>query len=295
MKPAPFTLVRARTVDECLAALAAPDTTMVKVIAGGQSLMPLLALRMSMPDTLVDVSLLGELKAIVQGTNFVELGARVRHCELLEKPVAQLFPALAMAAGHIGHIAIRNRGTLGGSLCHADPAAELPAIMVLHDAEMICSSQAAGVRVVPASEFFLGPYTTALRDDELLLRVRLPKPVPNTTYGFVEFSPRHGDYARAGAACSVGIGPDRRIAHVRAVLFAVGSSPVDISADLAPAAGQNPGAPEWSELIERVMAGLPTASDRETASRYRLAKVALRRALRQARPTQVPHWIDEAQ
>lgn len=278
MKPAPLTLLRPRDLAGCLAALDSAGDSVVKVIAGGQSLMPLLALRMSTPDVLVDVGRVRELTAVSVRRDVVELGARIRHRDLVVgRGLGPLPAVLATAAGHIGHEAIRNRGTLGGSLAHADPAAELPAAMVLLDAQIVCRS-AGATRVVPAREFFLGPYMTALRDDELLTAVRIPREAIGTRYGFAEFSPRHGDYARAGALCSLRTGPGGTVRSVRAVLFAVGSRPVDVSAALAPALECRPGEARWSGLAEAAVAD-QCAGDR---GRRRLAAVMLRRALNQA-------------
>ncbi|MCI2422242.1 FAD binding domain-containing protein [Saccharopolyspora sp. K220] len=283
MKPAPVTLVRPRGVAECLAALDPADGSVVKVIAGGQSLMPMLALRMSTPDRLVDVGRVAELTAVVPGERVVELGARIRHRQLVDGAAGPAPAILGMAARHIGHDAIRNRGTLGGSLAHADPAAELPAVMVLLDAEIVCRSLAAGTRTIPARAFFLGPYLTAMRDDELLTAVRVPRADVGTRYGFVEFSPRHGDYARAGALCAVHTDPDGTVRRVGAVLFAVGSTPVDVSGALAAAEGHPLLACPWEDLATDAVASLPPpGEDGETAARRRLAAVALRRALQQA-------------
>ena len=280
MKPAPLTLLRPRTVSECLAALDVHDDSTVKVIAGGQSLMPLLALRMSTPDTLVDVGRLAELTTVHIGPGEVVLGARVRHRQLAEDAVGPVPPIVGMAARRIGHDAIRNRGTLGGSLAHADPAAELPAAMVLVRAEIDCRS-VDGTRSIPARDFFLGPYLTAMRDEELLTAVRIPRPAPDTRYGFVEFSPRHGDYARAGALCAVSAGPCGTVRNVEAVLFAIGTTPVDVSAALAGAQGQDVETCPWAELARDAVATLPPAEG-DVAARRRLAVVALGRALRQA-------------
>jgi aerobic carbon-monoxide dehydrogenase medium subunit len=277
VKPAELTLLRPADVTECLDALA--GDAVVKVIAGGQSLMPLLALRMSTPDTLVDIGRVGELAGVARSSRTVELGARVRHRELVDGSVGPLPAVLARAAAHIGHDAIRNRGTLGGSLAHADPAAELPAVMVLLEAEIVCRSRAAGTRTIPAREFFVGPYTTTLRDDELLVVVRVPRPKTGVRYGFVEFSPRHGDYARAGAACAVHV--DGTVRRVDAVLFAVGTTPVDVSAAFAEVPGRAVAECPWDALAAAAVAGLPPG-DQDTAARHRLATVALRRALRQA-------------
>jgi carbon-monoxide dehydrogenase medium subunit len=187
---------------------------------------------------------------------------------------------LGMAARHIGHDAIRNRGTLGGSLAHADPAAELPATMVLVDAQIECRSRN-GTRTVPARGFFTGPYMTVMHEDELLTAVRIPRPGPDVRYGFTEFSPRHGDYARAGAVCAVHA-VDGTVRKASGVLFAIGVTPVDVSDALAAAQGNPLDDVAWDDLARAAVAALPAAEGADATARRRLAAVALTRALRQA-------------
>ncbi|OLF05963.1 hypothetical protein BLA60_33420 [Actinophytocola xinjiangensis] len=273
MKPAPLTLVRPPDVAGCLAALDRHDGTVAKVIAGGQSLMPLLALRMATPDVLVDLGRVSELTEVSVRDDEVELGARVRHRDLAAGTAGPLPAVLGLAAAHIGHDAIRNRGTLGGSLAHADPAAELPAAMVLLDARLVCRS-VGGTRTVAARDFLVGPYLTALREDELLTGVRVPRAAAGTRYGFAEFSPRHGDYARAGALCAVGV-TGGTVRSARAVLFAVGPVPVDLGDALAPAIGRPLDGCPWDELAWAAVAGLPV----EDPARRRLVATVLARAL----------------
>jgi aerobic carbon-monoxide dehydrogenase medium subunit len=280
MKPGPLALRRPTSVEECLDLLVADDD--VKVISGGQSLMPLLALRMANPEVLVDIGRLEELMHVEVGSETVRIGAGVRHRQLTEQPLCSVLPVLAEAAGHIGHTAIRNRGTLGGSLAHADPAAELPAVMVLLGAEIECRSAATGKRTVPATKFFTGPYLTALAEDELLVAVAVRRPLPGAGHGFVEFAPRHGDYARAGALAMLSPGPDGRIGTARLVLFSVASQPVDVSEHVAAVVGATPGECDWPSIAQGAIASLAEPSDADRAHRHRLALVAARRALRQA-------------
>ncbi|WP_213454338.1 FAD binding domain-containing protein [Rhizomonospora bruguierae] len=282
MKPGPVTLRRPASVEECLDVLRSEREAVVKVISGGQSLMPLLALRMANPDVLVDIGRLDELIHLEVGPEAVTIGARVRHHQLTEEPLRSLLPVLAEAAGHIGHTAIRNRGTIGGSLAHADPAAELPAVMVLLGAEIECRSASAGTRLVPAAEFFTGPYLTTLADDELLTAVHVRRPGSGTGHGFVEFSPRHGDYARAGALATLSPGPGSRIAAARLVLFAVANRPVDVSEHVEVAVGARPEECDWASIAQAAVASLPAPIDTDRANRYRLALAAARRALRHA-------------
>lgn len=282
MKPSAVRVLRPASVEACLALLADAEVTATKIIAGGQSLMPLMALRMSSPQVLVDIGRLGELVTLDVAADQVRLGARVRHHQLASSEVAAVLPVLSEAARHIGHVAIRNRGTLGGSLAHADPAAELPAVLVLLGASVECRSQERGLRQVPATDFFLGPYDTALTDDELVTGVRVPRLASLTGHGFVEFAPRHGDYACAGAVCQVGADERGRVRAVRGVAFAIAATPIDVSPALAGATDRPLAAVDWSRLADDAMATVPSTEDPDHTARWRLARVALRRALEQA-------------
>lgn len=194
MKPVAFEYVPASTVEEALAALDSPGA---KVLAGGQSLVPLMNFRLSRPNRLVDINPIQALTAIVPGERSLQLGALVRHQQLIEHPeVRRLLPVLSQAARHIGHWAIRTRGTLGGSVVHADPAAELPALLVALNG-VIQAQGPQGVRNLPADEFFTGFYTTALAPNELVTAVEIP--LPAGRIGFHEVARRPGDFALAGA------------------------------------------------------------------------------------------------
>jgi carbon-monoxide dehydrogenase medium subunit len=197
MKPAAFEYARPGTLTEALALLAGDD---VKPIAGGQSLVPLMALRMTSPKLLVDISRLAELKGIEIGPRGIRFGALTRWCDVLGHPqLATQHPLLVEAIGHVAHYQIRNRGTLGGSCSHADPSAEMPAIAVICEAQFEIASRR-GVRHVPAEEFFVGVLTTSLEPDELLTAIRLPHWPAGRRYGFQEFARRTGDFAIAGCA-----------------------------------------------------------------------------------------------
>jgi aerobic carbon-monoxide dehydrogenase medium subunit len=172
-------------------------------LAGGQSLMPGLNLRLSSPDLLVDLGALDELRGIAEDASSVRVGALTTHAELMQAPIVRrCLPLVAAAIRHVGHAAIRNRGTVGGSLAYADPAAELPACCVALEASVIAANRA-GRRTITASEFYTGLFETALAPDELLVEVRLPKQKPNIDWGFAELARRHGDYALVGLAASV--------------------------------------------------------------------------------------------
>lgn len=200
MKPAAFAYERAASLSEALQWLHEhPDA---KVLAGGQSLIPLMNFRLSRPQELLDINPLSELSYIEQNGNSLRLGSLVHHQELHLHPVVkEVCPVLSEAAGHVGHWAIRNRGTLGGSLVHADPASELPAVMVALKAEFNLASTE-GTRTVSASDFYLGFLTTDIRPDELLVSVDIPI-VEGVSYGFQEYARRPGDFALAGAIVEI--------------------------------------------------------------------------------------------
>jgi carbon-monoxide dehydrogenase medium subunit len=194
-----FEYAAPRTLDEALALLASNPGA--KPLAGGQSLVPTMAFRLAAPPMLVDLGRVGELDAIRIGADGARLGARVRWRDIEDHAgLRAAQPLLAAAVAHVAHYAIRNRGTVGGSLAHADPAAELPGIAVTCDATIHLQS-ARGSRAVPAAQFFTGPLSTVLADDELIVEVRFPPWPPARRWGFEEISPRRGDFAYAGVAC----------------------------------------------------------------------------------------------
>jgi carbon-monoxide dehydrogenase medium subunit len=187
-------------------------------VAGGQSLLAGLNMRLSTPKLLVDIGDLKELAGQSQRNGEVQLGALTRHSELLQSDlVRQQLPLLVQAAAHIGHVAIRNRGTLGGSLAYADPAAELPACSVALGATLVLGSTA-GERELKAEEFFKGLFETDLKAGELIIAVRFPAPQTNTTVGFAELARRRGDFALVGLA-AVATAQRSRITHARLVYF----------------------------------------------------------------------------
>ena len=205
MKAPRFDYARPDTLPAALALLAEHGDA-AAVLAGGQSLMPMLNLRMTAPALLIDINRIAGLDGIALQEGRLVIGARTRHCEVIRSPlVAAHAPLLAEALGHVAHAAIRNRGTLGGSLALADPAAELPACAVCLNATIVTAS-AAGERAHPAAAFFRGLYDTARQPDELVVRVEIPPPPPGWRFTFREVARRHGDYAVAGLA--LGLGPD---------------------------------------------------------------------------------------
>jgi len=199
MKLPPFEYACPTSISEAVELLASNNGE-AKPLAGGQSLVPMLAFRVSAPTLLVDLRKLSELRQIKVVGNAVTLGAMVRWRDILEHPeLSKVHPLLVEAIGHIAHYQIRNRGTVGGSLAHADPAAELPGIAVTCEAKIAVLGKA-GERVIEAADFFRGPLTTALNPDEIITEIRFPAWPQQRRFGFREFTRRRGDFALAGAA-----------------------------------------------------------------------------------------------
>jgi carbon-monoxide dehydrogenase medium subunit len=224
MKASAFNYARATSVSNALELLHAHGDR-AKVLSGGQSLMPAMNLRLISPELIVDIGELTELRGIAVTGHGVRIGALTRHVDLARSgEIAAQAPLLAEAIAHVAHPAIRNRGTLGGSLAHADPASELPACMLALNATVIVRGQA-GERRIAAQDFFTGIYETALSPEELLVAVELPAKPKNSMHFFHEFARRHGDYAILGLAAQA-IVQGGSLAELRLAFFAVGDRPV---------------------------------------------------------------------
>jgi carbon-monoxide dehydrogenase medium subunit len=228
MKASAFSYARATSVANALELLAAYGDK-AKVLSGGQSLMPAMNLRLISPELIVDIGEIAELRGIAVRGGVLSIGALTRHVDLLKSPeIASHAPLLTEAVAHVAHPAIRNRGTLGGSLAHADPASELPASMVALNATIVVRGQT-GERRIAAGNFFTGIYETALSAQELLIAVEVPVAQKKSAYFFHEFARRHGDYAIAGLAAQAivqgGLFTDLRMAY-----FAVGDRPILVKA-----------------------------------------------------------------
>jgi aerobic carbon-monoxide dehydrogenase medium subunit len=224
MKAPAFDYARATSVDGALEMLSVHGEK-ARLLSGGQSLLPAMNLRLICPEILIDISDLAELRGISVRDGVLSIGALTRHVELLESSqVATFAPLLVDAVRHVAHPAIRNRGTIGGSLAHADPAAELPACMIALDATIVVRGQS-GERRVAAVDFFLGIFATALSAEELLVSIELPVARGPSAHFFHEFARRHGDYALAGVAAHARI--DRQVvSELRMAFFAVADKPV---------------------------------------------------------------------
>ncbi|HMJ45269.1 MAG TPA: xanthine dehydrogenase family protein subunit M [Pseudolabrys sp.] len=222
MKPAPFAYKKARTLDEAVALLG--EHKDARLLAGGQSLIATLNMRLSSPSVLIDINGIGGIDKIEERNGAVEIGALVRHVQAERSGViARLAPLIARAMPHIGHAAIRNRGTLGGSIAFADPAAELPACLMALDGEVEATGPK-GKRTIKAADFFTGLFETALGPQEILTAIRLPAATKDTRVGFAELARRHGDYAIAGLAASAR-GGGKGLKDVRLSFFGAGDTP----------------------------------------------------------------------
>ncbi len=222
MKPAPFAYAKARSVAHAIELLVDDDA---RLLAGGQSLIATLNMRLSHPALLVDINGVGGLDRIESNNGQIEIGALVRHAQAERSPeLARRAPLIALAMPHIGHPAIRNRGTIGGSVAFADPAAELPACVLALGGELTIAGPQ-GSRVVRADDFFKGLFETALTARDVLTAIRIPAAGADTRVGFAEFARRHGDYAMVGlAACARADG--QRLRDLRLAYFGVASTPV---------------------------------------------------------------------
>ena len=228
MKASAFSYARPTSVLNALELLAAHGDR-AKVLSGGQSLMPAMNLRLISPELLIDIGEIAELRGIAVTGGVIKIGALTRHAELARSPeIVAHAPLLSQAIAHIAHPAIRNRGTLGGSLAHADPASELPACVLALNATIIVRGRE-GERRIAAGEFFTGIYETALSPQELLVAVELPVARKNAAYFFHEFARRRGDYAIVGLAAEA-IVEQNAFADLRIALFAVGDRPVLVNA-----------------------------------------------------------------
>jgi carbon-monoxide dehydrogenase medium subunit len=253
------------------------------VLAGGQSLIPLLALRLARPEVLIDINGIAELSGVSAANGHVAIGATTREYVAEESgTVADTLPLLAAALPLIGHEAIRSRGTIGGSLAHADPAAELPAVARALDAEFVVRGPS-GTRVIPAAQWFDGYLTTSRRPDELLAEVRFPAAGPGTGVSFEEVARRHGDFAIVGLAASL-VFSGGVISEARLAFAGVSDVPVRAAAAEDLLAGERPSAELFDEAARRATEDLDPPADLHGSSDYRktVAAAVVRRGLRAA-------------
>ena len=281
MKNPPFNYHRPATLDEALALLAEHGDD-AKVLAGGQSLLPVMALRLGRPEHVIDIGAIESLASIAVNDG-VRIGAMVRHA-VAEKSadVAQHAPLVAAAMPHVGHRAIRNRGTVVGSIAHADAAAEMPAVCLATDARMHIASST-GTREVAASDFFHGHFTTAVEPNELLAAVHFPAWSATAGGTVVEVSRRHGDYAMVGLACMIDA-PEGVVASAALAFFGVSSSAVRVTAAEAALVGQQPTLAAFERAASIAAESLDPDGDIHATAAYRrqLAAVLTRKGLAEA-------------
>ena len=283
MKPPRLTYACPRTVDDALVLLAQHGDE-AKVLAGGQSLVPLLNLRMANVGALVDVNRLTELSFLKRENGTLRVGALTRHRQLeMSTETHAALPLISRAAAEVGHLAIRNRGTIGGSLVHADPAAEWPLVAVVLDAQLVLRSQSR-TRTVAARDFFLAPLTTAIEPNELLCEIHFPV-VPNpTAWGFQEFCRRSGDFAIAAVACQLTFDGNRTCTGVSLAVGGAHATPLLIAEVEKVLKGSHGEESVLQHAVGVVGAAVEPPSDVHGSSEYRrrLVKVLTMRALKEA-------------
>lgn len=281
MRPPPFAYADPQSVDEATGALAQYGDD-AQILAGGQSFVPLLNFRLARPDYIVDINKISALDYIKSTSDGLAIGALTRHRAVEQSDlVRDTCPLLHQAIRHVGHIQIRNRGTIGGSLAHADPAAELPAVVTALGGRLHLRS-ASGERKLGSDEFFLAHLTTAMEAEEMLVAVELPAWPAGSGACFAEFSRRQGDFALVGAGAVLAVDSDGRVARVGLSLMGTGGRPFDGAAIASGILrGEKPDAARIEEVAKRIGENVDPDSDIHAPADYRkhLAGVMTRRAL----------------
>ena len=271
MKPAEFDYARPESLAAALAILG--EGTDSRILAGGQSLVPMMNTRLARPARIVDINRLTELNYIREEGDAIVVGALARHADVMASPlVHQHLPIVAAAYKWVAHAAVRNRGTLCGNLCHADPASEMPAIMMALGATMTLS-KASGERTVAATDFFTGLYETLTADDELLKEVRIPKTGAGTGWGFEEVSMRRGDFAWAAVAATLRL-ENGAIAAPAIAVSGVGDRAVRLTAAEAALAGSVPSADTFNRVAADAASALDPPRTAAVDAQYRRDLVA---------------------
>ena len=268
------------TIDEVLALLAEHGDE-AKVMAGGQSLVPLLAMRLARPTHVVDVNRVGGMSEISEQGDEIHFGALVRErAAERSSVVADRLPLLAEALPYIGHVAIRSRGTIGGTVAHADASAEIPCVLQALEGSVVARSTR-GERTIAAADFFQGHFTTALDDDECVVEVRFPISNGSAGYAFQEVARRHGDFALVGVAAKVALDGDGRVADSRITVMGVADVPHRASAAEAELLSAEPTPETLAAVAQTATADLSPGSDVHGSAAYRrhLAAVTVRRTL----------------
>ncbi|MDA8043944.1 MAG: xanthine dehydrogenase family protein subunit M [Actinomycetota bacterium] len=286
MKPAPFQLHIPSTLEEAVGLLSQHGEE-AKVLAGGQSLVPLMALRLARYEHLVDVNRIAALQGIAREGGWLTIGAMTRQTTAEAHRDVALVPLLHQALPLIGHFQIRNRGTVGGSTAHADPASELPAVALALDAEMVIHGPAGG-RVVPAREFFVSTWTTGLKPDEILTAVRYPVWPGHCGFALEEFARRSGDFAIAGVACGLEVDQDGDVARAAIAYFGMAPTAVRASAAEAALVGSPARGADLAEIARLAASNTDPGDDIHGSAGFRrrvaahLTERALERALRES-------------
>jgi carbon-monoxide dehydrogenase medium subunit len=286
VKPAPFEYHAPTTIAEAVGLLSEHGGD-ANPLAGGQSLIPMLALRLTRFDHLVDLNSVGELQGIQRSNGHVRIGGMTRQATVEhDATVARDLPLLAQATPLIGHFQIRNRGTVGGSLAHADPASEYPAVALALGARFEIHG-GGGARTVPAEDFFVGTWTTAVEAEELLTAVELPVWTGRCGFAVEEVARRHGDFAMVGTAAAVEVGDDGKVARAGISLFGVGSTPIKAGSVESALVGGDASSFDRAALLEigkAAAADLDPPDDIHASGRYRKAVSAelIARALTRA-------------
>jgi carbon-monoxide dehydrogenase medium subunit len=280
MKPAPFRYVAAPSLAAALASKAEHGED-ARFLAGGQSLIPVMNFRMAQPDVLIDLNPLGELNYIRRDGSALRVGALTRYRTLQRSElVARHQPLLAQALPQVAHPQIRNRGTLGGNLAHADPASELPAVMLALGARMRAQSST-GERWIAAKDFFVGALTTALKSDEMLVEIEIPDLPPRTGTCFLEVARRRGDYAMMGIAVAVTFGTDGVCSDARLAYCSAGETPIFAAKAAQTLVGWRLGDPEVKAAAAAAAREIQPLGGVHASADYQrhLAGVLTRRAL----------------
>lgn len=283
MKMPNFTYHRPESLDEALQLLASYGSD-AKVLSGGQSLIPVMALRLSQPGHLIDIGGIAGLDTIAEHDGGLRIRALVRHEQVERSPlVREKAPLLSEAMPHIGHPAIRSRGTVCGSLSHADPAAELPAVMLAVGADMVVRSNV-GERVVAAKDFFVTYLTSTLEPSEMLVEVRVPAWEPGAGWSVQEVSRRHGDFALVGLASTLSVDASGAVSAAALSFFGVEGTPHRVAAAEDSLVGAKPGAAAFEEAALKVAAELDPPDDIHATGAYRrhVAAELTRRGLAEA-------------
>ena len=290
MKPAPFTYHDPRTIRDATDLIASLENA--RPLAGGQSLMPMMNFRYAMPDHLIDLNTVSELAYIRKEGETLRIGAMTRQRDLeYSREIAECCAILHEALAHVGHRQTRNRGTIGGSLCHLDPSAELVNVAALLDATLHASSRN-GARDIPIAEFTPAFMSTSLEADELLTGITLRLPAQRTGHAFAEFARRRGDFAIVASSALVALGPDGAIARASIAISGMAHCPVRPAHIERALTGEKPGAAAFKAAAAEA-AKLEAASDAYVTADYRkhLARILTYRALEQAtaRATELAH------